>query len=905
MSWLFKTDSAKQLREAAKAGQVSIVATLLQAGADPNASDWAGDAALHMAAERGQTRCIELLLQAGADANAVNLDGETPLHWAARHPFPSLVASLLQYKANVNARNAVQWLSSLGVAVKRGYTDVVVMLLEAKASVHEANRDGRTPLHVATYHGYTILVRLLLDAGADVDATTTAGDTPLHLAARYGHDSIIEVLLAYRASTYIYNHTGKTALALVKANTQGALLLEAAMVAVANDDADRQQLHAQLVCAARDGDMQATAKLLKAGVRPDDAASPTTALHWAAANGHAPIVEMLLEAGADTDPVQASDLWTPLMLAAAHGHTAVVESLLRRYASIFLTDAEGNTALLIAATHGATECVERLLQAQADVCATNDAGDTALHVAARCGHSDVVRVLLSAHAPLHAINHARARAKETALVLAPRNSDAQAILAPLVLAHVGHLIEAVKTGDAATVRSYLLAGLPVDLRTKAGRTLLLLAIEKGQTAIVDVLVAAKAPVNQLGTDGTSPLSLAAGLGDHRVVETLLVAGADPNTTHREGGALLLVAAVDGHDALVQLLATHGANVHTTDSHGHTALYEAVRHRHTSVARILLSHGADPCAATSEDLDSPLVLAMRTGQSEMADELYQSAYQPPIEMDASDIVVTERLRAGGQGIVDRGRYKEKLDVAIKSMLSASSVSSLHDEITVLSKCTSPFILPLLGYVTDGVAPSMMVLPYMDGGNLREYLDGVREERRPEIYSAVEIAYAIASALTHLHAKSLLHRDLKSDNILLSRQRFVQVADLGSARDHATDTTMTQAVGTLLWIAPEVFNGGRYAYSADVFSFGVILTELDTRQKPYFDAPLHGFQLTDAIRSGDIVPTLSASCPSWYRSLAQACLHLDPSARPSATEIQKTLAQHLPHADARAETAVRAA
>ncbi|KDO20053.1 TKL protein kinase [Saprolegnia parasitica CBS 223.65] len=261
------------------------------------------------------------------------------------------------------------------------------------------------------------------------------------------------------------------------------------------------------------------------------------------------------------------------------------------------------------------------------------------------------------------------------------------------------------------------------------------------------------------------------------------------------------------------------------------------------------------------------------------------------MDASDILVTERLRAGGQGVVDRGRYKGTCDVAVKSVLSTSSVSSLEDEITVLTKCTSPFILPLLGYVRD---PYMMVLPFMDGGNLREYLDGVREERLPEMYATVEIAYAIASALAHLHAKSLLHRDLKSDNILLSRRRFVQVADLGSARDHAQDTTMTQAVGTLLWIAPEVFNGGRYAFSADVFSFGVILTELDTRQKPYFDAPLRGFQLTDAIRAGDLVPSLRATCPAWYRSLAQACLLLDPSARPAATEIQATLALHLPRA-----------
>uniref|UniRef100_H3G6I1 Protein kinase domain-containing protein n=1 Tax=Phytophthora ramorum TaxID=164328 RepID=H3G6I1_PHYRM len=89
-----------------------------------------------------------------------------------------------------------------------------------------------------------------------------------------------------------------------------------------------------------------------------------------------------------------------------------------------------------------------------------------------------------------------------------------------------------------------------------------------------------------------------------------------------------------------------------------------------------------------------------------------------------------------------------------------------------------------------------------------------------------------ALTYLHscAPPVIHRDLKSSNILLNQAMDAKVTDFGISRERI-DATMTAGVGTSLWMAPEVMLGERYDDKADMFSFGVVLSELDQHTTPY--------------------------------------------------------------------------
>ncbi|GMF36269.1 unnamed protein product [Phytophthora lilii] len=121
----------------------------------------------------------------------------------------------------------------------------------------------------------------------------------------------------------------------------------------------------------------------------------------------------------------------------------------------------------------------------------------------------------------------------------------------------------------------------------------------------------------------------------------------------------------------------------------------------------------------------------------------------------------------------------------------------------------------------------------------------------------IALHVAHALTYLHSLEppVIHRDLKSRNILLNQMHEAKLTDFGISRERL-DRTMTAGVGTSLWMAPEVMTGEKYDDKADMFSFGVVLSELDVHTLPYARIKqetqnLHGRQMTDAslLRGGN--------------------------------------------------------
>ncbi|KAJ0389560.1 hypothetical protein ATCC90586_011680 [Pythium insidiosum] len=153
-----------------------------------------------------------------------------------------------------------------------------------------------------------------------------------------------------------------------------------------------------------------------------------------------------------------------------------------------------------------------------------------------------------------------------------------------------------------------------------------------------------------------------------------------------------------------------------------------------------------------------------------------------------------------------------------------------------------IVHFVGVAWESLADLCVVTEFMAGGDLRAWLDQQRgSERRPAGLdrTKTQIALHVAHALTYLHSLQpvVLHRDLKSRNVLLTEDLQAKLADFGVARERA-DHTMTAAVGSSLWMAPEVLRGERYDERADMFSFGVVLSELDTNQLPSRGTPPPG-------------------------------------------------------------------
>jgi hypothetical protein len=147
----------------------------------------------------------------------------------------------------------------------------------------------------------------------------------------------------------------------------------------------------------------------------------------------------------------------------------------------------------------------------------------------------------------------------------------------------------------------------------------------------------------------------------------------------------------------------------------------------------------------------------------------------------------------------------------------------------------------------------------------------------------VASGAARGMTYLHSGTppVLHRDLKSANLLLDESYTTKVCDFGLSRLKAQERSMTGNCGTVQWMAPEILANQPYAEPADVFSFGIILWELLTRECPYDG--MTAIQCALAVLNRDQRPQIPAWCPPAFQSLIQSCVKRDPSQRPTFAQV----------------------
>ncbi|KDO33371.1 TKL protein kinase [Saprolegnia parasitica CBS 223.65] len=166
------------------------------------------------------------------------------------------------------------------------------------------------------------------------------------------------------------------------------------------------------------------------------------------------------------------------------------------------------------------------------------------------------------------------------------------------------------------------------------------------------------------------------------------------------------------------------------------------------------------------------------------------------------------------------------------------------------------------------------------------------------SKVSILADMADALAYLHClrPTIVHRDVKTKNVLLDANWVAKVADFGASRSYGdSDLVMTAEVGTVPWIAPEVLKGVRYSEKADIYSFGVAMSEVDLCIVPYSNvhmcSPDSQVSLTMAksrvavlVTTGQLRPSFSHTCPPAILDIARRCLAYYPEDRPSAAELR---------------------
>ncbi|KAG6620329.1 TKL protein kinase [Phytophthora cinnamomi] len=259
---------------------------------------------------------------------------------------------------------------------------------------------------------------------------------------------------------------------------------------------------------------------------------------------------------------------------------------------------------------------------------------------------------------------------------------------------------------------------------------------------------------------------------------------------------------------------------------------------------------------------------------------------------------ELLSRGGFGEVYRGRYRDQT-VAVKTLLPSTRKDMNHieaflSEIKLMATMEHPQIVQFIGVAWESLSELYAVSEFMEGGDLRSLLIKYYENDHPKGFdpAKIKMALQVAHALTYLHSLDplVLHRDLKSRNILLTDTLDAKITDFGASRERS-DKTMTAGVGTSFWMAPEVVMGESYGEKADVFSFGVVLSELDTHELPYSHAkensetgrPLPDAAVLQLVLMGRLQVQFSDVGPVEMKQLAQQCLLMEPEDRPTAAEV----------------------
>ena len=257
-----------------------------------------------------------------------------------------------------------------------------------------------------------------------------------------------------------------------------------------------------------------------------------------------------------------------------------------------------------------------------------------------------------------------------------------------------------------------------------------------------------------------------------------------------------------------------------------------------------------------------------------------------EIPFSELTYDRKLSEGGYGIVYRGRWKHTV-VAIKEIkreiIEQDKLEEFKNECAVMEVIRHPNIVLFLGACTK--SPNLcIVLEYCARGSLWSLLHDMQIRMTWDYRK--KFALDIAKGVYYLHTSKqpILHRDLKSLNILLDHALTAKLADFGWTRIKAK--VMTSKIGTYQWMAPEVIRGFKYTEKADVFSFGVILWELATRKPPYYG--IDGQMVSQRVVKEGLRPKISdRDAPGPFLDLMRRCWDDDPDKRPYFGEIMRDL------------------
>jgi tRNA A-37 threonylcarbamoyl transferase component Bud32 len=251
---------------------------------------------------------------------------------------------------------------------------------------------------------------------------------------------------------------------------------------------------------------------------------------------------------------------------------------------------------------------------------------------------------------------------------------------------------------------------------------------------------------------------------------------------------------------------------------------------------------------------------------------------------------DKLGQGAYGTVYKGTYNYN-DVAIKKLhsthLSSTALNEFKKEVAIMGKMRSDYVTPLMGVCLE--APNYcLVMKWMPRGSLHDFLQTSPNLPQAAIY---RIALDVTYGLLHLHQANIIHRDLKTLNVLLDGESRARVTDFGLSKiksETSSSSSTKKISGTLAWMAPELFDEKASAtQAADIYALGMVLWALII--KPY-TTPFKGLAINALIAAkisrGPEQEKIPTTCPSEYAKLIRSCWKKS-NQRPDAKKIADNL------------------
>ncbi|XP_028653420.1 tyrosine-protein kinase fynb isoform X2 [Erpetoichthys calabaricus] len=256
-----------------------------------------------------------------------------------------------------------------------------------------------------------------------------------------------------------------------------------------------------------------------------------------------------------------------------------------------------------------------------------------------------------------------------------------------------------------------------------------------------------------------------------------------------------------------------------------------------------------------------------------------------EITRDSLNLEKKLGMGCFAEVWYGTWNGTTKVAVKTLKPGTmSPESFLEEAQIMKKLRHDKLVQLYAVVSE--EPIYIVTEYMSKGSLLDFLkDG--EGRALKLPNLVDMAAQVAAGMAYIERMNYIHRDLRSANILVGDNLVCKIADFGLARliEDNEYTARQGAKFPIKWTAPEAALYGRFTIKSDVWSFGILLTELVTKGRvPY--PGMNNREVLEQVERGYRMPC-PQDCPSSLHELMVQCWKKDPEERPTFEYLQAFL------------------